>query len=169
MNIRLMLLAATGLMIASCDTANEQATAAPAEAAAPADAAAEEQAIRAQVARWHDLIKAKDAAGIAQLYTEDGAFMPANAPIAKGRAVIEQNWAGLIAMPGFALEISPEQIVVSSAGDIAMDRGTYKLTVAPDGKEQVEAGKYVVVWRKVDGEWKAAADIINSDSPAAGG
>lgn len=169
MKIHLMLLAATGLMLASCDTANRDADAASPEAATKTDAKAEEQAIRGQVARWHDLIKAKDAAGIAQLYTEDGAFMPANAPIAKGRAVIEQNWAGLIATPGFALAISPEQIVVSSAGDIAMDRGTYKLTVAPDGKEQVDTGKYVVVWRKVDGEWKAAADIINSDSPAGGG
>lgn len=169
MNIRLMLLAATSLMIASCDTANEQATPAPPEAAAPADAAAEEQAIRAQVARWHDLIKAKDAAAIAQLYVEDGAFMPPNAPIAKGRAAIEQNWGGMIATPGFELAISPEQIVVASSGDLAMDRGTYRLTVAPDGKEQVDTGKYVVVWRKVDGEWKAAADIINSDLPAGGG
>ncbi|QPD00513.1 SgcJ/EcaC family oxidoreductase [Qipengyuania soli] len=164
-----MLLVATSLTLASCDTPNEQATAVPPEAAAPADTAAEEQAIRAQVARWHDLIKAKDAAAIAQLYVEDGAFMPANAPIAKGRAAIEQNWAGLIATPGFDLAISPEQIVVSSSGDLAMDRGTYRLTVAPDGKEQVEIGKYVVVWRKVEGEWKAAADIINSDLPPGGG
>ena len=31
------------------------------------------------------------------------------------------------------------------------------------------AGLTLVVWRKVDGEWKAAADIINSDLRAAGG
>ena len=169
MKIRLMLLAATSLMIASCDTANDEADAASTEAVSSTDPAADEQAIRSQVARWHDLIKAKDAAGIAQLYTEDGAFMPANAAIAKGRDAIEQNWAAMIAIPGFELDISPEQIIVSSSGDMALDRGAYRLAMAPEGGEVIDTGKYVVVWRKVGGEWKAAADIINSDLPAGGG
>ena len=112
------------------------------------------------------MIKAKDAAGIAQLYTEDGAVMPPNAPIGKGRDAIQKTWAGLLAIPGFDLAIMPEQVSVSSSGDMALDRGTYKLAVAPDGKAMTDTGKYVVVWRKVDGEWKAAADIFNSDRPA---
>ncbi|WP_369026728.1 SgcJ/EcaC family oxidoreductase [Qipengyuania sp. RANM35] len=169
MKIRLMLLAATSLMIASCDTAKENANAVSPEAATSADSAGDEEAIRGQVARWLDLIKAKDAAAIAQMYTEDGAFMPPNAPIGKGHAAIEQNWAGMMATPGFDLNFAPEAIIVSSSGDMALDRGTYRLTVAPDGKEQVDTGKYVVVWRKVEGEWKAAADIINSDLPPGGG
>ena len=40
---------------------------------------------------------------------------------------------------------------------MALDRGTYRL-----GED---TGKYVVVWRKIGGEWKAAADIFNSDKP----
>jgi hypothetical protein len=28
-----------------------------------------------------------------------------------------------------------------------------------------DRGKYVVVWRKVRGDWKVAADIFNSDGP----
>ena len=32
-----------------------------------------------------------------------------------------------------------------------------------------DTGKYVVVWRKIGSEWKAAADIFNSDLPASGG
>jgi ketosteroid isomerase-like protein len=75
----------------------------------------------------------------------------------------------MLATPGFELTFAPEQIVVSSSGDMALDRGTYRLSVAPDGTKQVDTGKYVVVWRKVDGQWKAAADIINSDLPAGGG
>ncbi len=30
-----------------------------------------------------------------------------------------------------------------------------------------DQGKYVVVWRKDQGVWKIAADIINSDKPIA--
>ena len=41
------------------------------------------------------------AAAIAQMYTEDGALMPPNAPISKGKAAIEQAWAGMMSAPGF--------------------------------------------------------------------
>ncbi len=169
MIIRMMLLAASALLISSCHTAKESADDTSTEVAASTTTAAEEEAIRGQVARWLELTKAKDAAAIAQLYAEDGAFMPPNAPIAKGRTAIEQNWAALMGTPGFDLLITPEQITVSSSGDMALDRGNYRLTIAPEGKPQVDTGKYVVVWRKIDGEWKAAADIINSDLPAGGG
>ena len=52
---------------------------------------------------------------------------------------------------------------------MALDRGTYSLTIAPDGTAQTDTGKYVVVWRKIGREWKVAADIFNSDLPASGG
>ncbi|QNP44352.1 DUF4440 domain-containing protein [Sphingomonas daechungensis] len=136
---------------------------------AAVDAGADEKAIRGQVDRWHELMKAKDSAGIAELYTSDGAVMPPNAPIGKGRAAIQQVWASLLQIPGFELSIVPEQIIVSSSGDMALDRGMYKLTIAPDGTAKTDTGKYVVVWRKSGDEWKAAADIFNSDLPASGG
>lgn len=168
MKLRLILLAGSALVLAGCNPPTEGAEGSSVATAAPVDIAAEEQAIRGQVARWLELAEAKDAAAIAQLYMEDGAFMPPNAPIAKGRQAIEQNWAGLMSTPGFELSIVPDQIIVSSAGDLAMDRGTYRLVLAPDGTQQVDTGKYVVVWRKVDGEWRAASDIINSDLPVSG-
>jgi uncharacterized protein (TIGR02246 family) len=140
-----------------------------ANTAAAVDVSADEQAIRGQVDNWLKLVKAKDAAAIAALYAEDGAVMPPNAPIGKGRAAIQQTWAGMMQTPGFDLSFVPDQIIVSSSGDMALDRGTYKLAVAPNGTAQTDTGKYVVVWRKIGGEWKAAADIFNSDLPASGG
>lgn len=166
MKLHLISLAASALLVSSCGSGKETATATSPQAAASAKSASEEQAIRGQVERWLQLIKSKDAAAIAQMYAEDGAFMPPNAAIGKGRPAIEKNWAGMMATPGFDLTFAPEQIVLSSSGDMALDRGTYRLTVAPNGTKQVDTGKYVVVWRKIDGEWKAAADIINSDLPA---
>lgn len=168
MTIRLVLLAATALLISSCDAGNENANDPSSEAPASVTSAADEEAIRHLVDRWHQLIDAKDAAAIAQLYTEDGAVMPPNSPIGKGRSAVEQTWTAMMQTPGFDLTIVPEQIIVSSSGDMALDRGTYRLAVAPDGSELIDTGKYVVVWRKVGGEWKAAADIFNSDLPVAG-
>ena len=165
----LLLLSATALLLTGCRVADKPANDAAVNSSAAVDAGAEERAIRGEVDRWIQLIKAKDAAAIAGLYAEDGAVMPPNAPIGKGRAEIQQTWASLVAMPGFELAIVPDEIVVSSSGDMALDRGTYKLSVAPNGTAQTDTGKYVVVWRKIDGKWKAAADIFNSDLPASGG
>jgi uncharacterized protein (TIGR02246 family) len=157
------------LLLSACQAGEKPSNAAAEAKAGDADTAANEQAIRGQVARWLELVKAKDAVGIAQLYAEDGAVMPPNSPIGKGRAAIQQTWAALMGTPGFDLTFVPEQILVSSSGDMALDRGTYKLAFSPNGASQTDTGKYVVVWRKIGGEWKAAADIFNSDLPASGG
>jgi uncharacterized protein (TIGR02246 family) len=165
-----LLLLSVAAMLTSCQAGEKPAKdAAEAIGTAAVDTGADEQAIRGHVDRWLQLVKAKDAAGIAQLYAEDGAVMPPNAPIGKGRTAIQQTWASMMRTPGFDLTFVPEQIIVSSAGDMALDRGTYRLTIAPGGTTQTDTGKYVVVWRKVGGEWKAAADIFNSDLPASGG
>lgn len=166
----LLLLSVAALLLPACEAAEKPANdAAGTNSNAAVDSGAAEQAIRGHVAQWLELVKAKDAAGIAQLYAEDGAVMPPNGPIGKGRAAIEQTWASMMGTPGFDLTFTPEQIIVSSSGDMALDRGTYRLTIAPGGTAQTDTGKYVVVWRKIGGEWKAAADIFNSDLPASGG
>ena len=165
----LLLLSVTALLLPACEVSEKPAgDSAQVNGPAAADPAADEQAIRGLVDRWHQLIKARDAAGISALYAEDGAVMPPNAPIGKGRAAIQQTWGSMMQTPGFDLTILPEQIVVSSSGDMALDRGTYRLAIAPGGTPETDTGKYVVVWRKIGGEWKAAADIFNSDLPAAG-
>ena len=167
----LLLLSVTALLLTACQAGEKQPAndAVAVKSTAAVDAGADEQAIRGHVTRWLQLVKAKDAAGIAELYTEDGAVMPPNAPIGKGRTAIQQAWASMMRTPGFGLTFVPELILVSSSGDMALDRGTYSLTVAPDGTTHTATGKYVVVWQKIGGEWKAAADIFNSNLPASGG
>lgn len=165
----LLLLSATALLLPACQAGEKSANnTSEVNTVAAANTGADEQAIRGQVDHWLQLVKAKDAGGIAALYAEDGAVMPPNGPIGKGRAAIQKTWASMMQTPGFDLTFVPEQIIVSSSGDMALDRGTYRLAVAPDGTAQTDTGKYVVVWRKIGSEWKAAADIFNSDLPARG-
>ena len=167
---RSLLLLTAALLLPACQASKKPANdVAEVNGSAAVDTGADEKAIRGQVDRWLQLVKAKDAAAIAGLYAEDGAVMPPNGPIGKGHDAIQKTWASMMGTPGFNLTFTPEQIIVSSSGDMALDRGTYKLAVAPKGTAQTDAGKYVVVWRKVGSEWKAAADIFNSDLPASGG
>lgn len=165
----LLLLSAAALLLPACHAGEKSADSSAQADGTAAASGADEQAIRGRVDNWLQLVKAKDAAGIAALYTDDGAVMPPNTPIAKGHGPVQHFWASLMQTPGFDLTFVPELITVSTSGDMALDRGTYRLTVTPHGKTETDTGKYVVVWRKVGSDWKAAADIFNSDLPASGG
>ena len=160
-----LMLAASAALLPGCDKAERR----DAPEAAQSSAAADEQAIRANIARWLQLIEANDSAGIAQFYADDGVVMPPNQPLVTGRQAIAQYWQSMKAMPEASLTFQPERIEISSAGDMALDRGTYRFTGKSGSRAVEDTGKYLVVWKKVGPDWKVAADMFNSDKPAAGG
>lgn len=164
MAIRKLLLtgAAAGLLLAGCSPADERN-----QKAETAIASKHETTIRSISERWLGLIRDRDAAGISQLYAPDGALLAPGAPIAEGPSAIEEAWRGMMETPGFALTFEITQIVVASAGDMALDRGTYRFSSSGPNGPVTDTGKYVVVWRNIDGEWKAVADIFNSDGTQA--
>src|SRR5829696_3827948 len=93
----LLLLSVAALLLPACQAGDKTANdAAEVNGTAAVETGADERAIRGHVDRWLQLVKAKDAAGIAELYAEDGAVMPPNAPIGKGRAAIQQTWASMM-------------------------------------------------------------------------
>jgi uncharacterized protein (TIGR02246 family) len=161
----LLLLAASTALLPACT----QAERSPAGEDAQLNTAADESAIGAINQRWLELIRNKDSAAIAQLYAEDGAVMPANEKAAVGRQAIGEWWTRSMQTPGYDLTFSTDQLVLSRSGDMALDRGTYRFAATPPQGAINDTGKYVVVWRKIGGEWKVAADIFNTDLPAAGG
>ncbi|MCH6548145.1 MAG: DUF4440 domain-containing protein, partial [Gemmatimonadetes bacterium] len=115
---------------------------------------------------WVAAVAVGDTLAIANLYAEDGYFMPPNGPRVDGRGAIRSAWAGMFQMPNLSLTFTPTDIVIADAGDMAYDIGTYNLGLdGPDGRIE-DNGKYLVVWQKVNGEWKIMADIFNSDIPA---
>jgi uncharacterized protein (TIGR02246 family) len=127
------------------------------------DLAAEEAAIRALNVEWVAAVAAQDAAGNAAFYAPDGAIMPPGGAMAQGPDAVAQVWQSFFDLPGFVLTFEPTYIEVSAAGDLAYDIGTYSLAFDSDQGPVQDNGKYVVVWKKVDGVWKVAADIFNSN------
>ena len=125
--------------------------------------AAHELAIRKTNDRWLTLIRDHDAAAVSKLYASDGAMMAPGAPIAQGQSALEKAWGGLMQMPGFGLTFKADKILVAKGGDMALDQGTYLLSLTGPKGPTKDIGKYVVVWRNIDGQWKVAADIFNSD------
>ncbi len=132
-----------------------------------ADTAAEEKAIRDLDKKWVEAVAARDTIAIGNMYAEDGDFLPPGAPRVSGRTAIRSAWAQLLKAPNLALTFEPSNVVVSSAGDIAYETGTYRLSMdGLKGRRIEDIGKFVVAWKKVNGEWHVQYDIFNSDKPA---
>ena len=70
----------------------------------------------------------------------------------------------LISSPGFYLHFAPTKIDLSRSADMAYEIGTFELKMNDaQGNPTSTPGKYVVAWKKQGGEWKAVADIFNTD------
>jgi len=102
----------------------------------------------------------------ANFYAEDAQFLPANHPAIIGRPAIQQALEALIAAGLHKLVLRTDKIEV--AGDFAYGIGKHQMTIkTAAGAEIHDEGKYLVVYRRQpDGQWRAVADIFNSDLPA---
>ncbi len=129
------------------------------------NASAEERAIRDADAAWSHATETKDLEKALSFYADDASVLPFNAPIAVGKDQIRQVWSSLASKPGFSLTFAPTKIGVSKSRDMAYEIGTFQLKLNdPQGSPTTTVGKYVVAWKKQpNGEWKAVADIFNTD------
>jgi uncharacterized protein (TIGR02246 family) len=123
-----------------------------------APAVAQKAKIEAVNAKWVELFGKGDFEGIAQLYTVDATGFPPGSAMVKGRAAIGAMWKGL------AEQVSNPKLTTLDVKRLsphaAREIGTFSLmTKVPTAKEI--SGKYLVVWEKVRGDWKLAADIWN--------
>jgi len=132
------------------------------------DVAAEEQAIRARSMAWLDAARARDAAGEGAVFADDGVALRANNdPIIGPAAFTAWATADRASNPQSVVNWTVDQVVVAASGDIAYEIGTYQLTgLGPDGSGD-DTGRYVTVWKKVNGEWKVAADVGSTTKPEA--
>ena len=124
----------------------------------------EEGAIRRADAEWSHALEAKDLDRATSFYADSASVYPFNAPLATGKDNIRQLWSHLFDSPGFHLQFAPTKIEVAKSGDMAYDAGTFELKMnGSNGAPTTTEGKYVVVWKKQNGQWKAVADIFNTD------
>lgn len=129
------------------------------------DLAAEEQAIREVDRQLLTAAQSGDAADFAALFAPDGQLLFPNKPAAVGRDAIRQDAEENFAVPGFSVSWEPSRYIISEGGDLAASIGTYNLVLTPPQGRIEDRGKYMTLWRKVNGEWLVAADMINTDVP----
>lgn len=101
-----------------------------------------------------------DYEAMADAYTLNAKIFPNNSEIIEGREAIKQRWILPAGSKILHHELVPKEINI--LGDYAFDYGYYQgTTKTGKGDEVPWKGKYVVVWKKEDGNWKMYLDIWN--------
>ncbi len=117
--------------------------------------------IEAAEKQWSAAYLAGDAAGIANLYAENAASIPAAGEWNRGRAGIAKDMqAQFDTVTVTAREDITEEVIL--AGDHAFEVGHYSWTGTSkkSGAALSGKGRYVVLWRKgADGTWRIYRDM----------
>jgi ketosteroid isomerase-like protein len=119
------------------------------------------KAIESASKKFNEIYNKGDAAGLAAMYAGGARVLPPNAAAVPNDQGILDLWRSFI---NSGAKLSLATTFVEGRGDLAYEVGTYSITAADGGKD---TGKFVVVWKRQNGAWKIAADIWNSDLPAA--
>ena len=95
------------------------------------------------------------------LYTFDAKIFPNNREIIAGEKGLTKYWTLPEDVKTLHHRVTPSEITIEN--NFAYDYGIYEgKTLTKDKKEVSWKGKYVIVWKKIDNDWKIYLDIWNS-------
>ena len=128
----------------------------------PVDLVADEQQIRQLTQDWFDAENRKDLDTIMGFVAEGILLQVPGMPVIEGKQAMRDFMTTFLDSQ-VGITGGPMTIVVSESGDVAYHFGTSTAVfVGPDG-EFDDPEKYLFVWKKIDGEWKAVAAAFSSD------
>jgi ketosteroid isomerase-like protein len=126
----------------------------------------EADAIRKIHDQWEDAIKTKDVDKYMSFFAPGAVEMNANSPACVGlpsiRKSLETWFSDTTSFPD-TFESTIDTLEISFAGDLAYMRGHQKLNIGTAGGIIEVTDKWITIFRKINGRWKAIVDIWNSD------
>jgi uncharacterized protein (TIGR02246 family) len=123
---------------------------------------ADQDRIKAVIQQLTVAFNAKDAAKAAALYTPEAVVMPPNKTLMRGRNFVEQYYTGRFGEGATNLELQPNEI--KGSGTLAVAMGDYRLVLAPpSGPQRRDRGKFVWIFRELNGTWMIDGIIFSSD------
>jgi ketosteroid isomerase-like protein len=125
-------------------------------------AATIEQEISATNRAFEQAFAKGDAAGLAAVYTSDGQALPPNAKTLSDKQSIQQLWQGFIDLGVKGVRL--KTLELEQHGDTAYEVGQGE--ILGEGDVVLDVAKFIVIWKKENGQWKWHRDIWNSNNPA---
>lgn len=117
------------------------------------------EAIRRLDAEFVKNFNAKDLDKILAMYSDNSVFMPPNRPLLKGREPLKSFYNEMFGRGSVNLRMEPGE--VGGHGSIGFQNGTYTL----DAGDTHDRGKFLMVMRRMNGNWKYEQTIWSSDLP----
>ncbi len=153
------------------DTGGMATTAAPSGPNTPASMAlsdADAAAVLSVDSVFAAGVRAGDAGAVANAYADDAVLMPPDMKPIKGRASIQEYWAGFFKSYTVEPELGMDEM--DGRGDLAYSRGHYYLEVTPKAKGVPRmapvSGKFLeVLRRQPDGSWQYTVDMFSANAP----
>ena len=124
----------------------------------------DERAVRSLIARTAAANNAGDVEEWVSLFDEEAIYMPPGGPAVSGEAELRR-----VAQSGFsawksAIEIEPEEVIVSGDWAFARTRVTGSVVPRAGGDAVAIDNKQIVVYRRgTDGRWRIARQITNAN------
>lgn len=143
-----LVLALTGLLATGCQSSRT---------ADVPDRAADRAAIEKLSTAYQAAFLAGDAKALSALYADSAVVQPAGEVTVRGRTALDAYFAATNGQP-VQETFTAAELVIAASGDVAYETGQ---TMAASG-----AGKYLTVYRKIDGQWRIAAESWSHDSGA---
>lgn len=103
---------------------------------------------------------AGDSAAAAELFTDDGAMLPRFTAPVKGKVAMKQYMDKTLRQQ---LQFWINSEISTVSGDLAYDEGTYQIRDMRRN-EDLDAGKYINIFKRVNGSWKIYRSIFSSNT-----
>jgi len=161
----MMLIAVGILLVAACNNATKDTSsteAAPKSDSASFDMSKAKATISDLDRQYEAALKKADTAALAAFYAPDALMLPPNSEPVKQDA-IAALWGSEIRMGVKELKITMDDL--TGDADILIETG--RAEIYGDNNKLLDKGKYVVVYRPENGQWKIFRDIWNSSTPMA--
>jgi len=124
--------------------------------------------IEAARAAFIDALRRGDAAAASAAYTEDARLLAPSTEVLTGRASVARFWQAGIDAGVEGIDLDSGGVEVEPGGDVATEIGRYVLSLRPSrGPVVLDRGTYLLVYRRVEGAWRRAAETFHPDLPPA--
>jgi uncharacterized protein (TIGR02246 family) len=128
-----------------------------------AQTAAEKQ-IQTLLANYETSLNAGDAGRIEQLYTVDGAFMPAGFPTASGRPAVRGAYDAVFKNIRIAIHFTVDELKVKGDFAYARTHSAGTSTVVATGASGPETNRELFIFARTPDGWKIARYLFNKAS-----
>lgn len=122
--------------------------------------------VRALLKSYERVLNASDVAGILELYTDDGVFMPQHNPSAVGIDQVEAAYTAVFNEINLNVEFDIVEVeVIAQTWAFARTNSSGTTTINVTGDKVSEGNQELFVLQKVDGVWKIARYGFSTTNP----